>query len=91
MIKSFRHKALGQLFGGNPKGINADLRAKAENILFVLDSATDPQSLNLPGFNLHELKGDRRGVWSVTVKKNWRITFRFEGSDAIDVDFEDYH
>jgi proteic killer suppression protein len=91
MIRSFRHKALGQLFNGKPKGINADLRAKVENILAVLDSADGPEGMNLPGFDLHELKGHRKGVWAVTVNKNWRITFRFKNGNAQDVNFEDYH
>ena len=47
--------------------------------------------MDLPGLRLHELKGDRKGAWSVTVSGNWRVTFRFEGKDAIDVDYEDYH
>ena len=91
MIESFRHKALRQLYTGTPKGIKADLRAKVENILLVLDSATGPKSMNLPGFDLHELQGDQKGVWAVTVNKNWRITFRFEDGNAQDVDFVDYH
>jgi proteic killer suppression protein len=45
----------------------------------------------LPGFGLHGLRGDRKGTWAVVVNKNWRITFRFEGGNAYDVDFEDYH
>jgi proteic killer suppression protein len=47
--------------------------------------------MNLPGFGLHQLKGDRKGTWSIAVSGNWRITFRFQGADALDVDFEDYH
>lgn len=47
--------------------------------------------MNLRGLYLHELKGKRRGAWAVRVSGNWRIIFRFEGEDAIDVDYEDYH
>jgi proteic killer suppression protein len=47
--------------------------------------------MNLPGYRLHQLKGNRIGTWSVTVSGNWRATFRFEGEDAFDVDLEDYH
>lgn len=47
--------------------------------------------MNLPGLYLHELKGERRGTWTVRVSGNWRITFKFEGEDAVDVDYEDYH
>ena len=45
----------------------------------------------LPGLNLHSLIGDRKGTWSVRVSGNWRVTFRFEGKDVTDVDYEDYH
>ena len=47
--------------------------------------------MGLPGYNLHPLKGDRRGTWAVRVSGNWRVTFRFEGPDAADVNYEDYH
>jgi proteic killer suppression protein len=50
-----------------------------------------PHALNLPGYRLHPLKGKLRGFWSVTVRANWRITFRFEGEDAFDVELIDYH
>ena len=49
------------------------------------------QDMNQPTFRFHSLKGDRKGVWTVTVRANWRVTFRFEGGDAYDVDLEDYH
>ena len=91
MIRSFRHKALKELFCGRPKGIEADLRRKVSNILLVLSAAEGPQSMNLPGFGLHELQGARKGTWTVAVNKNWRITFRFENGNACDVDLIDYH
>ena len=91
MIRSFRSKALEKLFNGNPKGIEAKVRRKVQNILFTLSVAARVEAMNLPGYHLHELKGNRAGVWSVTVSQNWRITFRFEGGDAFDVDFDDYH
>lgn len=91
VIRSFRHRGLKRLFAGAPRAIQADLRRKVENILAVLASAESPQSMNLPGFGLHELRGNRRGTWAVTVNKNWRITFRFDDGDAYDVDFVDYH
>ncbi len=62
-----------------------------QEILTVLDSAATPQSMDLPGYRLHALKGDLRGFWSVTVRANWRIIFRFEGFDAFDVELIDYH
>jgi proteic killer suppression protein len=62
-----------------------------ERILAILDAATVPQALDLPGYRLHPLKGDLKGWWSVTVRANWRIVFRFEGTDAVDVELIDYH
>ncbi|MBZ0159733.1 MAG: type II toxin-antitoxin system RelE/ParE family toxin, partial [bacterium] len=64
---------------------------KLENILFVLNRARRPEDMNLPGFGLHRLKGDFKGFWSVTVRANRRVIFRFEEGDAHDVDLIDYH
>lgn len=92
MIRDFAHKGLKRLFAdGNPKGIRPDLVEKIENILFVLNRAKSPGDMNLPGFRLHQLKGRLKGDWAVTVRANWRITFRFEGGDAFGVDLVDYH
>ena len=91
MIQSFRSKALEQLFNGKPKLIEASLRRKVSNILLTLSAATEIPAMNLPGYRLHELFGDQTGRWSVTVSGNWRITFRFENGNALDVDFVDYH
>lgn len=60
-------------------------------MLDVLDAAKDIRDLSLPGFDLHELKGKRKGSWAIKVNKNWRITFDFAGGDAYEVDLEDYH
>jgi toxin HigB-1 len=62
-----------------------------QEILTVLDRAATPQGLNLPGYRLHPLKGDLQGYWSVTVRANWRIKFRFEEADAFEVEPIDYH
>ena len=92
MIQSFRHKGLKQLYGhGDRRYVRQDLVEKVENILARLDVATEPQALNLPGYRLHQLTGDLKGFWSVTVRANWRIIFRFEDSDACDVELVDYH
>ena len=92
MIQNFRHKGLERLFeDGDRKGIRPDLIEKAENILFVLNRAKAPDDMNLPGFRLHPLKGDRKGFWAVTVRANWRIVFRMAGGHAADVDLIDYH
>jgi proteic killer suppression protein len=76
---------------GDRSGIRPDLLDTVERILTVLDSATTPQVLDLPRYRLHPLKGDLRGLWTVTVRANWRIVFRFEGNHAFDVELIDYH
>src|SRR5258708_2721842 len=92
MIRSFKHRGLKQLYERDDRsGIRQDLVDAVEDILGRLDRAATPQALNLPGYRLHPLKGELRGFWSVTVKANWRIVFRFEGEDAFDVELIDYH
>jgi toxin HigB-1 len=92
MIRNFRHKGLKRLFEkGEAKGIRADQLEKIENILFVLSRARKPEDMDLPGFHLHPLKGDMKGLWAVTVRANWRVTFRFEEGEACDVHLVDYH
>ena len=76
---------------GDRSGIRTDLLNTAENILTLLDSASAPQALDLPRYRLHPLKGDRKGYWAVTVRGNWRIIFKFENGDAVDVELIDYH
>lgn len=92
MIRSIRAKGLKRLFeDGETKGIQHDHLEKLENILAVLNRARKPSDMNLPGFRLHPLKGDLEGFWSVTVRANWRVIFRFDGGAAYDVDLIDYH
>jgi proteic killer suppression protein len=92
MVRGFRHKGLKRLFEkGEAKGVHQDHRDKLENILAVLNRARTPDEMNLPGFRLHPLKGDLKGYWSVTVRANWRVTFRLDEEDAYDVDLIDYH
>lgn len=76
---------------GDRSLIGADIVATVERILTVLDAATTPRDLDLPGYRLHPLKGDLKGFWAVTVRANWRIIFRFEDADAFDVELIDYH
>jgi len=64
---------------------------KLLRILDRLDASLNPQDMNLPGYRLHELIGKEKGTWSVWVNGNWRVTFQFEGKDAILVDYRDYH
>ena len=92
MIQSFRHKGLLRLFvDGDRRGLRPDLIDKIENILAVLGRARVPSDMNLPGFRLHPLKGGLKGLRSVTVRANWRITFRFQDGHVRDVDLIDYH
>jgi proteic killer suppression protein len=92
VIKSFRHKGLKRLFEtGERRGVTPDLADRLRRQLDVLNRARSTRDLNLPGYRLHQLKGNRAGTWSVTVSGNWRVTFKFEGEDAFDVDLEDYH
>jgi proteic killer suppression protein len=92
MIKTFRHKGLRQLFEtGKSRAISTDLSRRLTRQLDFLNRAISPADMNLPGYRLHELKGERKGTWSVTVSGNWRLTFSFQDRDAFDVDLEDYH
>ncbi len=92
MIRSFKHRGLKRLYEhGDRSGIRPDLLGIVEDILARLDKADIPQAMNLPGYRLHSLKGDLKGLWAVTVRANWRIIFRFEGNDAFDVELIDYH
>jgi toxin HigB-1 len=92
VIKNFRHKGLERFF---IKGIKSGVQAKhSERLRLIpgrLNVAVCPEDMNLPGLNLHELIGDRKGRWSVKVSGNWRVTFKFVIEDAADVDYEDYH
>jgi proteic killer suppression protein len=80
-----------RLWDGDPSRIGAALRDRIENVLSVLDAATSPTDLDLPGYRLHALKGDLRGFWSVSISGNWRITFRVENGNVFEVDLTDYH
>lgn len=92
MIRSFRHKGLERYFTRSErKGIDAKQEPRIRRILDRLDAATKPEDMNLPGYRFHGLKGDRKGTFAVAVSGNWRITFRFESGDAVDVNLEDYH
>lgn len=92
MIKSFRHAGLERFFlTGSKAGIQPAHAAKLENQLATLNRAKAPGDMNVPGWNLHLLRGDIAGHWAVKVSENWRMTFRFEGEDAVLVDYKDYH
>lgn len=92
MIQTFKNKALENLFRENfNKGIPVHLEKKTRIRLEVIDSALIVEDIRLPGYDLHELKGDRKGTWSIKVSGNWRITFSFDDGNAYDVNLEDYH
>ena len=76
---------------GDHRGILAKSEARIERMLDRLDSVAKPEDMNIPGYKFHQLTGTRKGNYAVTMAGNWRITFRFDGEDAVDVDLEDYH
>lgn len=92
MIKKIKHRGLKKLYEtGKSRGLPPAHVEILEEILSLLDTADKPGNLALPGYGLHPLKGDRKGEWAVKVSGNWRVTFRFDGTDATDVNYEDYH
>jgi toxin HigB-1 len=91
-IKTFEHKGLKKFFeSGSKAGIQSAHAKKIERILDRLNSATDIQDMNAPGYDLHPLKGDLKGFYSVQVNGNWRIIFCFENGEASNVNLVDYH
>ena len=92
MIRGFKHKGLEKFFtAGMKSGIQAQHAERLRVILARLSAATAPADMNLPGLELHQLKGDRKGTWAAKVSGNWRLTFTFIGKEADAVDYEDYH
>jgi len=92
VIRSFRHKGLERYFTKSQrKGIDAQHEPRIRRILDRLDTSTKAEDMNVPGYRFHGLKGGRKGTFAVWVSANWRITFGFEGNDAVNVNLEDYH
>jgi len=92
VIKSFRHKGLKQFFTkGNKRGIASFSVGRVKRILFAIDAASSTLDLMIPGFDTHELGGNRMGTWAISLTGNYRITFAPEGADMKDVNLEDYH
>ena len=92
MIVSFKHKGLKRLYEKNDrKGIHPEHIRKVIQILTQLHDADCPEDMALPAFRLHPLSGNLAGFWSVTVRANWRIIFRFDGQNVADVELIDYH
>jgi toxin HigB-1 len=92
MVRSFRHKGLQRLFQNDDGSkLPPDMLARIRLILSTLHAAQEIEAMDIPTFRLHPLKGELKGFFSVTVRANWRIIFRFEGGEAFDLDFVDYH
>jgi proteic killer suppression protein len=92
VIVSFRHRGLERFFlAGDRAGIPPEHVGRLRLVLGRLAAAESPKDMDLPGLRLHQLKGKLKGRWSVTISGNWRITFTFDGKDAVLVDYEDYH
>ena len=92
MIKSFKHKGLQKFYEtGNTSGIQPAHSIKLRIRLAALDTAVIIDDVDLPGFRLHPLKGQRKEFWAIDVRKNWRITFQFIEGDVYIVNYEDYH
>lgn len=92
VIRRFRHRGLKRLYEKDDRrGLDPAQVDRLERILARLDEAGRPGDMDLPGWRLHPLRGDRAGSWSVTVSGNWRVVFRFESGEVVDVDLIDYH
>jgi toxin HigB-1 len=92
MIISFKHKGLENFFAkGSMAGIQANHKNKLRMQLTALNTAHVIEDMNLPGYRLHPLKGERRRFWAIRVSGNWRLTFRFENGNVHLLNYEDYH
>ena len=92
MIKSFKHKGLEKFYeSGNTKGIQVNHVKELRMQLAALDTAQSIDDLDIPGYRLHQLTGSRKGTWSITVNRNWRLTFEFGEGNVYVLDYEDYH
>jgi proteic killer suppression protein len=92
VIRSFKSKAL-RLFAetGDARKLSVPNAKRVQRILNELEVARSPEDMSLPGYRFHELRGGRRGTYAVDASGNYRVTFQWDGKDAVDVDLEDYH
>ena len=92
-VRSIAHKGLRRLYEDNSsKGLNADTVDKLRKMLSFLDAMEDPEELRShPLWKAHVLTGDRKGTWSLHVTRNWRLTFRVENREIVELNLEDYH
>jgi proteic killer suppression protein len=92
VIRSFKHRGLEKFFeSGSKARIRPEHADRLRLILARLHAAREPRDMNLPGLRLHALKGEMKGSWAVDVSGNWRLVFRFDGTDVVEVDYVDYH
>jgi len=92
MIKSFKHKGLEKFYeSGSTKGIQTNHAKKLKMQLAALEAAQSIDDMDIPGYRLHQLTGERRGIWTITVNANWRLTFEFEDGNVYILYYEDYH
>jgi proteic killer suppression protein len=92
MIKSFKHKGLEKFYKtGSTKGIQANHSKRIRMQLAALDTAQNIDDLDIPGYKLHPLKGSRKGIWSIVVSGNWRLTFEYIDGNVHILNYEDYH
>ncbi len=92
MILTFRHKGLDAFFRtGRTTGIQAIHAKRLREMLTALNAACGLQDLSRPSWRLHGLSGDRAGFYAMTVQANWRLSFRFVGTDIELLDYLDYH
>jgi len=92
VIKSFRHKGIERFFKtGSKAGVQASHAAKLRRQLARLDASVRAEDMDIPGWRLHPLSGGLKNHWSIRVSGNWRLTFAFDGEDAVLVDYQDYH
>jgi len=92
VIRSFKDKGLERFASkGDPSKLSVQRVERLTRMLAALQDAAVPGDMDFPGWRFHPLTGDRKGTFSVTVSGNWRLTFKMDGEDAIDVDLEDYH
>ena len=92
MIKSFRHKGLQRFFEkGSKSGIQARHERRLRLMLSRLDDIATPADMDAPGWKFHVLRGELKGHWAVWIDANWRLTFTFDGNNAILVNYQDFH
>ena len=92
MIRSFRHKGLQRFWTrSDTSGLRPDWIARTGRLLEALDLARSPQDMAFVGSGFHALRGDLKGRYALIISRNWRLTFAWDGEDAVDVGLEDYH